>query len=188
MQYRKTVILSIVVVVCIFLAGFSLYMGFNHFLKNSPTTDLYNSSSFDYWDNGYLDNETYQLDLEYNQKRKNAESNADVTHLNEEFQNLWKEKMDIYCCMIEEHYANRSGYYSAEENAEMIEKSALMQDEWELFYEKQAEYHTDFLLSIYGSGSIVPIYSSEYELMLCRNRAVELYKFCRTLGVDVDAP
>ena len=123
----------------------------------------------------------FSVDKDYNNKKQNIKSNAELTNLNEEFANIWKGKTEIYYQSIYE-------YYYFKDDTAMIDKIESMKVDWENYYSNQMNYYKDFILSKYTTGSIVPVKLSEYSKALYRNKALELYDLCLDLGIDVDSP
>lgn len=125
--------------------------------------------------------ETFLTDIEYEKRRKETKSNVELTSLNEEFADIWKEKIRTYHnCLI-----NR---YEEENNHTMIDETNTAQNSWELYCQSQIDYYETAILSQYTTGSIVPIKLSNFERNLYRERAIFLYYLCQELMIDVVSP
>lgn len=140
-----------------------------------------NSNVFELLSSYSLDDGEFLIDSNYNKKKQDINNNADLTNLNDEFANLWKEKINSY-------YQEISNYFISKEDTIMLNKTQLMKEEWEKDYSNKMSYYEDFLLSVYATGSIVPIKISDYNRILNRNKAIELYYLCLNLGIDVNSP
>ena len=106
------------------------------------------------------------IDEKYYKEKKQATSNAELTNLNEKYSNIWKEKIDFY-------YEKIKCSFSYEEIHAKNEVDSL-KESWNEYYKNEITSTNKVLASIYGSGSIVPVVLSEYDMLLCRNKAIEL--------------
>ena len=105
----------------------------------------------------------------YQKESKRVSSHAELTQINEKYAEIWLARMD--------EYYDRAELYAHETNdlslAEQIEES---RQSWDSYRTAETEYAKSCLLSVYGSGSIVPVLLSDYRREFCRNKAMELYK------------
>lgn len=125
--------------------------------------------------------EEFSIDYNYEIRKKSVKSNAELTNLNEEFANIWQEKIGFY-------YQEICDYFISKSNNEMMNQTLSMQEKWNAYYKYQINYYEEFMLSVYDSGSIVPIKLSNYNLLLNRNKAIQLYYLCLNLGIEIKAP
>lgn len=153
-----SVILNIVLIVSLFI---------------SVVHNVYESESYK------NENEIYTLDVLYNQEMEKAVSNYEKSEINKKYGDLWYEKIQLYNDALNSHY------YKDEE---MKNKINLSQDNWLEYKNIQEDIYFDFLISVFTTGSIVPIIQSEKEYALNRERAIFLYKQCDMLFLEVEKP
>ena len=146
-----SVILNIVLIVSLFI---------------SVVHNVYESESYK------NENEIYTLDVLYNQEMEKAVSNYEKSEINKKYGDLWYEKIQLYNDALNAHY------YKDEE---MKNKINLSQDNWLEYKNIQEDIYFDFLISVFTTGSIVPIIQSEKEYALNRERAIFLYQQCDML-------
>jgi len=125
------------------------------------------------------ENEIYTLDVLYNQEMEKAVSNYEKSEINKKYGDLWYEKIQLYNDALNAHY------YKDEE---MKNKINLSQDNWLEYKNIQEDIYFDFLISVFTTGSIVPIIQSEKEYTLNRERAIFLYQQCDMLFLEVEKP
>lgn len=166
-------VLSIVTVV---LLAVSVALSAVILIKNTAVSDKWQSS--DAQEGVNETEQTYLMDVQYEQEKLETKCNADVTALNEKYAVYWKEKADEYAEKLKD-------YYSENQNDGMIDEINASREDWEDYYEKQTAFYLDYLEFVYCGGSITPIISSAYEMNLCRDRAEELYQMCRSLSIEV---
>ena len=126
-----------------------------------------------------IQDEKYMLDASYNQEIEEAESNFEKGEINDKYSDLWFDKITLYNDAL-------ICYYS--QNEKMQNEINLSHDEWLKYKEIQEDVYFDFLLSVYTTGSIVPLLQNEKRCELTRDRAIFLYKQCEMLSLDVDMP
>lgn len=141
-------------------------------------------------DNVVPEEVVFSLDTEYRQDMNEAYSNYDKSAVNEEYALLWKEKADKYYDVLIAYYSSdeerfNDRYISAED---MIENMQSMKDERRAYIEKQIEFYEAHLTAKYGSGSALPGALSKYILDMYREEALEVYRMCLDLYIDVEAP
>lgn len=126
-------------------------------------------------------NSEFSIDINYNNEKKEINSNADLTNLNEKFSGIWKNEVNGY-------YTELKGYFLSKNNTALYDETCFEQNSWEQYYEKQVGYYGNCLLCVYETGSILPLKLSNYSMRLNRNKAIDLYYFCLNLGIDVQPP
>lgn len=176
MKTKKTIILFLVLFI-LFLMIFFITKTLLKTNSNNPEFNTTITNDFSTTDNA----DKFLIDYNYEERKKSVKSNAELTSLNEEFANIWREKSDFY-------YQEIYDYFVLQDDTAMINKTQLMKEEWDTYYICQMDYYEEFMISTYNSGSIVPIKMSSYSLLLNRNKAVELYNLCLNLGLEVKTP
>ena len=126
-------------------------------------------------------NLSFLLDREYEAEKEQVRSNAEMTALNEEFEEKWKMKEEFY-------YGKLLDYYSSGSDKSMYDKTVAQQEEWSTYAAQQYDDYESLVHGCYTSGSIVPIKLSDYRRVLSRNRAIELYRQCSDLCLNIEAP
>lgn len=110
---------------------------------------------------------TAAIELEEECKRRlsNAQSNLEITEINSEFADKWKEEID-------KNYQNLLTVSWKFLN----EKAVASQAEWYIYAEKRIDEEREYLLQQYTTGTIVSVKMSEFEYDLYRERALELFE------------
>lgn len=129
-------------------------------------------------------NDDHQLDVEYNEKKSVAVSNSALTALNDEYAGLWQKQVEKYYQALFDYYSSTEGLYAdkdgityypgVKDHASMMEETKASQENWLKYYESSINYYKDFLYSVYGTGSIVPVKLSDYSRILYRAKAIEM--------------
>lgn len=106
-----------------------------------------------------------ELDEECKRRLSNAQSNFEITEINSEFADKWKEEID-------KNYQNLLTVSWKFLN----EKVVASQAEWYIYAEKRIDEEREYLLQQYTTGTIVSVKMSEFEYDLYRERALELFE------------
>lgn len=106
-----------------------------------------------------------ELDEECKHRLSNAQSNFEITEINSEFADKWKEEID-------KNYQNLLTVSWKFLN----EKVVASQAEWYIYAEKRIDEEREYLLQQYTTGTIVSVKMSEFEYNLYRKRALELFE------------
>lgn len=106
-----------------------------------------------------------ELDEECKRRLSNAQSNFEITEINSEFADKWKEEID-------KNYQNLLTVSWKFLN----EKVVASQAEWYIYAEKRIDEEREYLLQQYTTGTIVSVKMSEFEYNLYRKRALELFE------------
>lgn len=106
-----------------------------------------------------------ELDEECKRRLSNAQSNLEITEINSEFADKWKEEID-------KNYQNLLTVSWKFLN----EKAVASQAEWYIYAEKRIDEEREYLLQQYTTGTIVSVKMSEFEYDLYRERALELFE------------
>lgn len=106
-----------------------------------------------------------ELDEECKRRLSNAQSNFEITEINSEFADKWKEEID-------KNYQNLLTVSWKFLN----EKAVASQAEWYIYAEKRIDEEREYLLQQYTTGTIVSVKMSEFEYDLYRERALELFE------------
>lgn len=106
-----------------------------------------------------------ELDEECKRRLSNAQSNFEITEINSEFADKWKEEIDT-------NYQNLLTVSWKFLN----EKAVASQAEWYIYAEKRIDEEREYLLQQYTTGTIVSVKMSEFEYDLYRERALELFE------------
>lgn len=106
-----------------------------------------------------------ELDKEYSSRIANTDNNADITSVNSEFAQKWKEEID-------KNYQNLLTVSWKFLN----EKAVASQAEWYIYAEKRIDEEREYLLQQYTTGTIASVKMSEFEYNLYRERALELFE------------
>lgn len=171
MSKIKSVIVSIIV--CILLL--SALMAFALLCKQS---DLYASSK-----TGTVYDQTMErltgIEEAYQKESKSVGSNAELTQINEEYAAIWLARID-------EYYERAELYARRKNDSSLAEQIEASRQSWSSYRTAQTEFAKSSLLSVYGSGSIVPVLLSDYLRVLYRDKAMELYKInlCSDLQIQ----
>lgn len=182
MKSKKTIIVTLIVLLIVIALLFFVcfILSRYHSEKSSPSTFETSSSAAEFV--SAAENEAeFQTDNDYIKRKQNIKSNAELTNLNEEYAEIWHSKMDLY-------YQSLYDFYVSQDNTQMICKTQLMKEQWDSYYTSQMSYYEKFIMSVYESGSIVPIKLSDCSRILYRNKAIELYYLCLDCMIKVDAP
>ncbi len=123
----------------------------------------------------------FPLDITQEVALENAKSNVDKVNTNERYCELWEENINYYYNEIIKHFEDNN-------ESELLQKTIETQAKWEEDCAQQVDYHNSLLLSVYESGTIVPIKLSYFECEQYRQRAIVLYEQCLELNIDVDPP
>ncbi len=106
-----------------------------------------------------------ELDEECKRILSNSQSNLEITEINSEFADKWKEEID-------KNYQNLLTVSWKFLN----EKAVASQAEWYIYAEKRIDEEREYLLQQYTTGTIVSVKMSEFEYDLYRERALELFE------------
>lgn len=112
----------------------------------------------------------FSIDKEYEDRKQQAKCNADVTTLNEEFANIWKEKVQIYNKKLID-------YYTLQNNEDMLNQTHSMIEKWEEYCSSQIAYYQSSA-TLENSGFGIAFKHTNQTMLLYRTRAVELYELC----------
>ena len=122
----------------------------------------------------------YSLDTDYIDALNSAESNIEKVNINTHFCNLWIENANFYY--------NKILMYFKDNAPNLYQETLQDQLTWENYYIQQKNYYNNLLISIYGSGTILPIKLSAFECEQNRQRALALYHRCLELSIEVEPP
>lgn len=120
----------------------------------------------------------YLTDGYYEKEAHDIRSNLDRIELNERYEAIWSEHID-FC------YKQLTDYYKENNNTAMFDKTVASQEDWKKYFEYQKNFYSEYLNDRYEGGTAEAQFQSEYQMNLCRERAIELYKICVELGIDV---
>lgn len=112
-----------------------------------------------------------KLDSEYKEKISAAKSNVEISEINYDFSEKWKTEINT-------NYER----LSASASDGFKEKLTESQAEWNIYAEKRTAEHFEYLLDVYGAGTVVPIIQSEFVYKLYRERAIELFEMYSVLS------
>ncbi len=129
--------------------------------------------------NIYVFYDSYDLDIFYKTEYKKTESNVEKVNIIMNGSDEWRSKADLY-------YNKLVDYYILTNNDKMIEQIEKSQKNWDVYVSTQVDIYNEFLVSAYGSGTIVPIKQSCFIYNLNKERALYLYEQCLVLSLDVD--
>lgn len=131
----------------------------------------------------------YQLDIDLQRDISQAFSNADISNVYADYADRWRALIDEYYSLIE-NFDVSDDYPEIEEYKKSIKNLAIKsQTEWEVYAEKALADYSEYLLAVYGSGSISPSVYQQYRLELNRYRAIQLYKIAHgDLFIDCERP
>ncbi|MBE6794988.1 MAG: hypothetical protein E7533_00190 [Ruminococcaceae bacterium] len=130
--------------------------------------------------NAHEENIQYALDVEYQKEISEARSNFEISQINLKYAKKWSGKAEHYYQQIIDYYETTTFHADSQE---MIEKTKEAKVQWEKNYASEKSYYESFMLSVYTSGSIVPIKLSEFEYTSYRACALELSDMCRELHI-----
>lgn len=122
----------------------------------------------------------YSLDTDYDNAFNNAESNIEKVNINTHFCDLWIGNANFYY--------NKILMYFEDNNSNLYQETLQDQLTWEHYYTQQKKHYNNLLISVYGSGTILPLKLSDFEYEQNRHRALILYHQCLELSIEVEPP
>lgn len=123
----------------------------------------------------------YTLDTEYKEAIKTCNSNIEKTNTNLKFAQKWDNLCEhYYQCILQSKLLNNES-----KNNETI---TTTYNDWKASAQEYINTEEKRLLSIYKSGSIVPLKLSQYEYILYRSHAIKLYNICVQSHLDCTQP
>ncbi len=175
---KSNIVLSIVISLLLIIISAIVYKDFSYrygdknkgsLTINENTSDKPNNTDA----NSKLQNYTVAVDLdkEYSRRLSNAKSNTEITEINSEFADKWKNEIDT----------NYQKLLTIAEKS-FREKLIISQAEWYIYAKKYIDERYEYLLEEYQTGTTVPIIISEFECNLYRERAIELFEMYNKLN------
>lgn len=134
--------------------------------------------------------EKYSLDLEYEQEIQACKSNAEMTETNNLYAQKWYNLSETYCANMRQAVSDKEYFDKAEEEYHQNKAGSveIIHKNWKEYAQQRCKDEETRLLSVYTTGSIVPVRLSRFRYELYRDHAIEMYNMCREMFVDCPMP
>ncbi len=149
----------------------------DNFINEAPSTEIEETTV------------TYSLDAEYEKAKQKCKSNAEITSLNEDFAKKWYDLIEAYYnCALTPGEPPYDDELLDEWYIKMHENIRIIHENWEIYAQQRLKNEEDRIVTIYMSGSIVPVLLSQFEYELYRSHAIEMYEMCREAFINCPQP
>lgn len=134
--------------------------------------------------------EKYSLDLEYEKEIQACKSNVEMTETNNLYAQKWYDLSETYCAIMRQAVSDKEYFDKAEEEYHQNEADSveIIHENWKEYAQQRCKDEETRLLSVYTTGSIVPVRLSRFRYEFYRDHAIEMYNMCREMFVNCPMP
>ena len=127
------------------------------------------------------ENQSYNLDLQYEKDIANCKSNSDITSTNSEYAEEWYDLGTSYYSLI----MSENFEQNCSEKQEIVTN---IHNNWAAYATQRIADEKVRLEAIYNGGTIVPVKLSYFKYSLYRAHTLELYNMCLEFYIDCEMP